>query len=110
MSETPNQSREAFVHDALEQFEGRLGLYARSILRDRDRALDCVQDTFLRLWRQDPEDLRGHLSEWLFAVCRNRALDLLRKEKSMTPHVSTEALALTASPGPGPEELAGSND
>jgi RNA polymerase sigma-70 factor (ECF subfamily) len=39
-----------------------------------------VQDTFLRLCRERPEQLNSHLTEWLFTVCRNRALDVRRKE------------------------------
>jgi RNA polymerase sigma-70 factor (ECF subfamily) len=29
--------------------------------------------------------VEGHLAQWLFTVCRNRALDVQRKERRMTP-------------------------
>jgi hypothetical protein len=32
-------------------------------------------DAFLQLRREDPARIDGHLAQWLFTVCRNRALD-----------------------------------
>ena len=43
-------------------------------------AEDIVQDTFLKLCRQSADEIHDRLAEWLFTVCRNRALDVLRKE------------------------------
>ena len=45
---------------------------------------EVVQETFLQLCKQRPEELNGELGGWLFTVCRHRALDVLRKEKRMT--------------------------
>ena len=44
-----------------------------------------VQDTFIRLCQQDIDKVRDNLKSWLFTVCRNRALDLLRKDKRIQP-------------------------
>ncbi|MEP6664327.1 MAG: sigma-70 family RNA polymerase sigma factor, partial [Verrucomicrobiota bacterium] len=46
---------------------------------------DIVQETFVKLCGEEREKLDGRLTEWLFTVCRNRALDVQRKEKRMTP-------------------------
>ncbi len=70
-----------FVRRALKEFESPLIGYAITFLHDVDRAKDVVQDTFIRLYQQDIEKVRGGLKTWLFTVCRNRALDVLRKEK-----------------------------
>jgi RNA polymerase sigma-70 factor (ECF subfamily) len=43
-----------------------------------------VQDAFLRLCRQDPERIQGQVVAWLYRVCRNRALDVLSKERRMS--------------------------
>jgi RNA polymerase sigma factor (sigma-70 family) len=43
-----------------------------------------VQDTFLKLCRQQPDSFDGNLARWLFKVCRNGAFDLQRKERRMT--------------------------
>ena len=52
-----------------------------TFLHDVERARDVVQDTFIRLYQQDIEKVSGGLKTWLFTVCRNRALDVIRKEK-----------------------------
>src|SRR5262249_24806505 len=59
--------------------------YAAQITGDLERARDVVQDTFIKLCAEEPARLEGRLAEWLFTVCRNRALDVLRKEKRMMP-------------------------
>ena len=67
------------------EFESALIGYAASLLHDSDRARDVVQDTFIRLCQQEPAQVRDHLKSWLFTVCRNRALDLLRKDQRLQP-------------------------
>jgi len=78
-------SRERFVEDAIDQYESQLIGYATTLLHDVDRARDVVQDTFIRLCNQEPEDVAAHLKTWLFTVCRNRAFDILRKDKRIEP-------------------------
>ena len=79
------ESPETFVERALEEFESPLIGYATTILHDTELARDVVQDTFLRLCSQDPESVRRQLKSWLFTVCRNRALDVLRKQRKIEP-------------------------
>ena len=76
--------REDLVRRALDEFEGALIGYATSILKDRDRARDAAQDTFIKLFKQDPEAVEPTLKPWLYTVCRNRCFDILRKDKRMT--------------------------
>jgi RNA polymerase sigma factor (sigma-70 family) len=78
-----NQNKADWVRSALERHEASLLRYAASITGDVDRARDVVQDTFVRLCEEDPAKADGCLAEWLF-TCRNRALDVQRKEKRMT--------------------------
>ena len=73
--------KEDFIKQALVDFESPLIGYATTFLHDVERARDVVQDTFIRLYQQDIEKVRDGLKAWLFTVCRNRALDVLRKEK-----------------------------
>ena len=69
------------------EFEKPLTLYVSRIVRDVDRARDIVQDAFCKLLTEDRAGNRSvmvpHLAEWLFTVCRNRALDVKRKEQRM---------------------------
>jgi RNA polymerase sigma-70 factor (ECF subfamily) len=81
----PPESKSAWIGDALSEYERPLLRYAARLVGDLDRARDVVQDTFLRLCRQDPARLNGHLAQWLFTVCRNRALDVRRKEARERP-------------------------
>lgn len=79
------QTRVRFIEQAIADYESPLIGYATTILNDSDRARDVVQDTFVRLCQQDPAKVRDGLKSWLFTVCRNRALDLLRKDKRSRP-------------------------
>ena len=79
---SPSEHRD-WVRSAVDRYQGALCRYAARIVRDGDRARDIVQDTFMKLCRQSPADLDGHLAEWLFTVCRNQALGVLRKERRM---------------------------
>lgn len=79
------QDFEAFIEQAVTEHESALIGYARTFVYDRDRARDVVQDTFIRLCKQDVEKVRDNLKSWLFTVCRNRCLDVLRKEKRIEP-------------------------
>lgn len=76
--------------------------YAARLLGDPDRARDVVQDTFVRLMAQAPESIDGHAVEWLFTVCRHRALDVLRKDGRMTRFAEGQVERVTAAdPRPG---------
>jgi RNA polymerase sigma factor (sigma-70 family) len=80
-----SDSKEHFIEQAMADYESPLLGYASTILHDLDRARDVVQDTFIRLCQQDIPKVRDNLKSWLFTVCRNRALDLLRKDKNLQP-------------------------
>jgi len=76
--------------------------YAAKLLGDADRARDVVQDTFVKLMQQPIEAVQGHVVEWLFTVCRHRALDVLRKEGRMSHFEEGEQERVTAvEPRPG---------
>jgi RNA polymerase sigma factor (sigma-70 family) len=70
----------AWVQSALERYERPLLQYSMSIVGEIERARDVVQETFMRLHNQDQESIEGHLSQWLFTVCRNCSLKSLKKE------------------------------
>ncbi|PID95917.1 MAG: RNA polymerase subunit sigma-24 [Actinomycetales bacterium] len=72
-------------------------------------ARDVVQDTFIRLYQQDASKVRGGLKSWLFTVCRNRALDVLRKEKRLLP-VEDEVLAAEDSGADSPGDIAAQHE
>lgn len=88
-----------WIREALDRFEAPLFAYARRITGEQEAARDVVQDTFQRLLGQRAEDVRPKLRQWLFTVCRNRALDLKRKERGMkTAPLDAETAAGEADP------------
>jgi RNA polymerase sigma factor (sigma-70 family) len=78
-------TRERFIEQAMVDHESALIGYASTILNDIDLARDVAQDTFTRLCQQDIERVSENLKSWLFTVCRNRAFDMLRKDKRIQP-------------------------
>ena len=87
-------SKSRWIAEALKLHESSLLRYARWILSDLESAREVVQETFLRLCREDPARVDGHLAQWLFTVCRNLAFDARKKEARMTPLGDTEIAVL----------------
>lgn len=103
-SEPPmTETREQFIEKAMADYESALIGYAMTILHDLERARDVVQDTFIRLCQQDLSKIRDGLKTWLFTVCRNRSLDILRKEKRIQP-LDEIQWQKVAGPGLQPDE------
>lgn len=107
----------------LQPHEADLLRYARHLLGQTPGAADVVQDTFARFWAQ-ADDTRQRLCEtnahpgrdphsrlraWLFTVCRNRALDVRKKERRMTP-LTAPVSAVQTHPAPGPDQQAEQRD
>jgi RNA polymerase sigma-70 factor (ECF subfamily) len=94
------------VRRALDQYESSLIAYTAGILNgDLERAREVVQDAMLKLYLTDPERVRENLKAWLFTVCRNRALDILRKDQRLDLG-NEDALGLAVSFEPDPSENA----
>jgi len=70
--------------------------YATRLLGDADRARDVVQDTFVKFMAQPVAAVDGHVVEWLFTVCRHRALDVLRKEGRVSRFAEGQAERVAA--------------
>lgn len=98
-----------WIDAVVARYERPLVAYAARIVGDLDGGRDVVQDCFLRLCGQDREALADHLAEWLFAVCRNLALDRRRRrhrEVAMDAQESAiaEVPASAAPPSDGLEQ------
>ncbi len=95
------------VRRALDQHESTLIAYTAGILGgDIERARDVVQDAMLRLYLTEPERVRENLKSWLFTVCRNRAYDILRKERRLDLG-DEETIGAVADHEPDPAQHAG---
>ena len=96
-----SSERADWIGQTVAAYEGRLVRYAARLTGDLERARDVVQETFLRLCTRKRSAVEPHLAEWLFTVCRNRALDVRKKEKRMALY--DQHLDEKAGPAPPPE-------
>ncbi|MGL4419537.1 MAG: RNA polymerase sigma factor [Gemmataceae bacterium] len=94
-----------WVTQAARQFERPLLAYVRRFVVDEHRGRDIVQDAFLQLLKQPRETIEPRLAEWLYTVCRRRAIDIHRKENRMSGFSETlDPPSLRAEPGAAIEQ------
>lgn len=100
----------ALVRRAVSEYESLLTGYACNLTQDLEMARDVVQDTFVKLYAQEPDrmDCPG-LKAWLFTVCRNRALDLMRRRRRLVSLEETTMDQFT-DPSPSPDRMAADQD
>jgi RNA polymerase sigma-70 factor (ECF subfamily) len=74
----------------------RLVAVAQRIVRRRDLAEDVVQDAFVQIWSKahQYQPGRGSARGWIYAIARNRALNMLRdgKREDLVPEERLEIL------------------
>ena len=109
---TPNHPQR--LQEAVARYHKPLVSYALSQAGNLERARDAAQDTLLRLCQQPADkfeqDIQPHLAAWLFTVCRNRVIDLHRKEHRMTATDTQSIDQANTSAGPSPAEQADTHD
>ncbi|MGA2255806.1 MAG: sigma-70 family RNA polymerase sigma factor [Thermoguttaceae bacterium] len=103
-------TRRQWVLAVLDRYEAPLVRYAARLLGDGDSAREAVQHAFLQLCECSPEEFRnGHEAPWLFRVCRNKAMDLIRLRQRHTGDTEAD-LATLVGREPDPAELAERQD
>ncbi len=88
------------LDDLLADYEGRLLRYAAQLTGEVERARDVVQETFLRYLRAKNLPAEDGLAPWLFAVCRNCALDDRRRRASQSARLARKAAMQTTDASP----------
>ncbi|MCA9173135.1 MAG: sigma-70 family RNA polymerase sigma factor [Planctomycetales bacterium] len=78
-------SDSAWLQNVFEQNECRLLHYCTRLVGSLEAAQDVVQDAFVRLCAQERARIEPIVTQWLYTVCRNRALDIMKKENRMNP-------------------------
>lgn len=99
------RDQQQWIQEVVARYERPLCQYAYRMTGHFENARDAVQDTFLKLCREKVLD-EDRTAPWLFRVCRNRCIDILRKEKPMENLTDAQAAVLPA-PGHSPAEEAG---
>jgi RNA polymerase sigma-70 factor, ECF subfamily len=73
--------REAFM-TVIRRYQQKVFVMAYSILRDREDALDAVQETFLRLYQKAGTYRPGSSFQgWLLQIAKNVSIDSYRKRR-----------------------------
>ena len=80
----PTAAELEWIQDALARYEQPLLRFAMQWV-GRAHAEDIVQDTFLALCKVQRPEIEQRLAPWLFVVCMNRARDLLREHRRLSP-------------------------
>ncbi|MGI9473872.1 MAG: RNA polymerase sigma factor [Rubripirellula sp.] len=83
MNDSNNLTDEAWLGLVFREHQRQLLAYATHLMGDADRAGDVVQDAFVRLCKQPRDQVEDRVRQWLYTVCRNRAMDILKKENRM---------------------------
>ena len=94
-----------WVDEALRQYEQPLVRYTMRITGNLETARDVVQDAFFKLCQEDRVRVDGHLAQWLYRVCRNRALDVGKKESRMQA-LDRQTAETRVAQDPGPDARA----
>jgi RNA polymerase sigma-70 factor (ECF subfamily) len=77
-----NGDKEAFM-GIVSGYQQKVFVLAYSMVRDREDALDLVQETFMRLYEKiQSYRSGGNFQAWLMQIVRNLTIDFLRKNKS----------------------------
>lgn len=93
-------------NDIIDRYERPLLAYANRMLGgDWQGAQDAVQETFLRLCREDREKIESRVAAWLFSVCRSRVIDMQRTNRATPMDTSTVSVA-----DPAPDASAVASD
>jgi RNA polymerase sigma-70 factor (ECF subfamily) len=92
------------VTDLVDRYERPLLAYAcRMLGGDWQGAQDAVQETFLRLCRENRQKIESRVAAWLFSVCRSRVIDMQRTNHS-TPIDASQVTV--ADPAPDASQVA----
>lgn len=102
------QGSRAFLEILVGRYHGPLlGYLYRLTNADRPLAEDLLQETFLRLLRQDLYQADRPFKPWLYSIATHLAYDTFRSPSArlQDPMSEAEFVADWADPAPGPEEL-----
>ncbi|MDG0822498.1 MAG: sigma-70 family RNA polymerase sigma factor [Staphylococcus equorum] len=71
-----------------DRYESLLFNLAYKITKDVQSSEEVLQDVFMKIWNQKAifKPNKGKMSTWLITLCRNKSIDMLRKNK----HIENE--------------------
>ena len=107
-TDNPTTPPAQWVAEVFARLEVPLVAYVRKQLwGNLEAARDIVQDVFVKLCQQAWPEIEPHATAWLYRTCRNRAIDLSRREGRMSAiHTGTDIANLQDRAGHGPDHRA----
>jgi RNA polymerase sigma factor (sigma-70 family) len=79
-----NEAKSKWFQGVLHGQQKRLLGYTFKVLRNQEKSKEVVQETYCKLWQQDYPEIVPSIPPWLYRVCRNHSIDILRKEKKLS--------------------------
>ncbi len=93
-ADSEDLSHSDWVESIFDANHEKLINYAASLLSgNRDAAIDAVQETFLRLCRQQRSSIESYVQPWLYRTCRNYIFDQLRQSNRMSTSLTPAVIA-----------------
>ncbi len=92
-----------------DRYHERAYRVARAVCRDRGRAEEAVQETFIAIWttRANYRSQVGKVAPWVLTVARHRSIDIARRNGRDAAHQTTDTLLDTlCAPGGVAEQVA----
>ena len=78
-------NEEAFAY-LFDLYNHQLAIYAKSLIKDKSKAEDIIQNVFLKIWqKRDTLNSTFSLKSFLFKSVYNEFIDQYRKNQPMTP-------------------------
>jgi len=75
------EDEDAF-RDLYDRYADRVFRYGLTLLRNRHLAEEAAQEAMIAVWKSARRfEGRSKVSTWVFGIARNKALDLIRREK-----------------------------
>ena len=81
MSTIPSET----FNSLYEEQRAKLHHFSLSITRNFHKTEEIVQEVFARLYKQDWDNISGHVNQWIFTVCRNLSLRHIKHDKKLVP-------------------------
>ena len=79
------QEKHIWFNRTVRKLESPLLSYVFKIIFRHEASEETVQEGFLKLWAQEYPKFDDHYPKaWLYKVCRNMAIDYLRKESKLS--------------------------
>lgn len=84
------QGQQIAFAEIYNRYNALLFIHADNKLRDKDEAMDVVQDVLAKLWEKRNElDVTVNLAGYLYTAVRNKIFDLIKHKKVISSYMDT---------------------